>query len=240
MNIALIGYGKMGKTIERIAKERGHSIGFIADQEGFESQDLEGIDVAIEFTIPAAAKDNIIKCATAGVPVVVGTTGWYDAYDSISYSVNSSEGALLTATNFSIGVNIFFALNKKLASMMKEFGQYDVSMEEIHHTQKLDAPSGTAITLAEGILENLDRKKNWVSLENDEQPSGEALDLNIISKRIDKVPGTHVIEYSSPIDDIEIKHTAHNREGFALGAVVAAEWLMGKKGIYTMNDVLSF
>ena len=239
MNIALIGYGKMGKTIEQIALSRGHQISFIADKDGFEASDLEGSDVAIEFTVPAAAAENIRKCAYSKTPVVVGTTGWYNQYKAIAKEIEQAGSALLTATNFSVGVNLFFELNKRLAAMMNRFGDYDVEMEEIHHTQKLDAPSGTAITLAEGVLENLDRKNNWVSLTEGNTSDSEALNLNIVSKRIDDVPGTHQISYKSEIDDIEIKHTAHNRQGFALGAVIAAEWLAGKQGIFTMSDVMS-
>lgn len=239
MNIALIGYGKMGKTIEQIAKDRGHSISFIADAEGFNSEDLKGTDVAIEFTTPQSAVENIRNCASASVPVVVGTTGWYEHYKEVCDKVNQSNSALFTATNFSVGVNLFFELNKKLAKMMEPYSEYDVRMEEIHHTQKLDAPSGTAITLAEGLLENLGRKNKWVSLSNESDKSKDPLDLKIVSLRIDQVPGTHQITYTSEIDDIEIKHTAHNRKGFALGAVLAAEWVKEKKGIFTMSDMLA-
>lgn len=238
MNIALIGYGKMGKTIEQIALSRGHRISFVSDKEGFSSEDLANSDVAIEFTIPEAAPANILKCSASGTPVVVGTTGWYDQFNSIESQIKADSSALLTATNFSIGVNLFFELNKKLAKMMNAYPGYEVSMEEIHHTQKLDAPSGTAITLAEGLLANLDRKNDWVSLSADNKPSSDALALQIESKRIDEVPGTHQVTYRSEIDDIEIVHTAHNRQGFALGAVMAAEWLAYKKGVYTISDML--
>lgn len=239
MKIALIGYGKMGKTIEGIAKSRGHEIGFIADQEGFEPNDLKNCDVAIEFTVPAAAPNNILKCAEAKTPVIVGTTGWYEQFDQIKEQIELNQSALFTATNFSIGVNLFFELNKKLAAMMNSYPEYQVNMEEIHHTQKLDAPSGTAITLAEGLLHQIDRKNNWVSLSEEQDASEDALNLDIVSKRIDKVPGTHSISYKSDIDSIEIIHTAHNRNGFALGAVLAAEYLHNKTGIYTMSDMLS-
>jgi len=239
MNIALIGYGKMGKIIEKIALSRGHQISFISDKEGFDAKDLAGSDVAIEFTIPEAAAGNILKCSESQTPVVVGTTGWYDDFERIKSKIESNNSALMTATNFSIGVNLFFELNKALAKMMNAYTNYDVSMEEIHHTQKLDAPSGTAITLAEGLISNLDRKNSWVSLSADNNPEAEALDLKIESKRIDDVPGTHSINYHSDIDNIEIIHTAHNRQGFALGAVMAAEWLADKKGVYTISDMLA-
>jgi 4-hydroxy-tetrahydrodipicolinate reductase len=238
MNIALIGYGKMGKIIEELALSRGHTISFIADKEGFESHDLKSSDVAIEFTIPSASPANISKSAKAQTPIVVGTTGWYDRFDEIKDVVNSNNSGLFTATNFSIGVNLFFELNKKLASIMDGHGDYDVNMVEVHHTEKLDAPSGTAITLAEGIIDKLDRKNKWLSLNSWPEKQTEDLNLNIVSQRVDKVPGTHQITYTSAIDDIEIKHTAHNRRGFALGAVLAAEWMVGKQGIFSMNDML--
>jgi len=229
----------MGQTIEKIAVAKGHKISFIADKEGFEIADLHDSDVAIEFTRPEVARDNILKCNKAGVPVVVGTTGWYDDYTEIAGQIEENNGALFTATNFSIGVNLFFALNQKLAQLMDPFEDYSVEMEEIHHTQKLDAPSGTAITLAEGIITELDRKKDWISLSKGNEPASSTLDLKIVSKRIDDVPGTHSVTYGSDIDKIEIVHTAHNRKGFAMGAVLAAEWLKGKTGLFTMKDMLS-
>lgn len=236
MNIAIIGYGKMGKEIEQIALQRGHQVTLkinSANVADFNFDNLKQVDVAIEFTNPDLAVNNINVCLSSNTPVVVGTTGWYDRFEEVKEQVDQNEGSLLYATNCSIGVNLFFKLNKYLADLMNSHQDYDVSMEEIHHTQKLDAPSGTAITLAEGILQNMAQKEKWVK--------GEAKDnneLGILSHRIDKVPGTHQVTYSSEIDDIEIKHTAHNRKGFALGAVVAAEYICDKKGIFTMEDVL--
>lgn len=236
MNIAIIGYGKMGKEIERIALERGHSISLKITSKNtpeFNVENLKSTDVAIEFTNPNLAVANINTCIAAKVPVVVGTTGWYDDYETIQKKVIEADSALLAATNCSIGVNIFFKVNEMLAKMMDNQPAYKVEVEEIHHTQKLDAPSGTGITLAEGILKNINRKSKWVN-----EKTTRENELSIISKRINDVPGTHTINYSSSIDDIEIKHTAHNRQGFALGAVVAAEYIHNKKGIFTMNDVL--
>ncbi|MCO6498758.1 MAG: 4-hydroxy-tetrahydrodipicolinate reductase [Vicingus serpentipes] len=236
MNIAIIGYGKMGKEIERIALERGHIISLKITSKNaadFNVENLKDTDVAIEFTNPDLAIPNINTCIAAKVPVVVGTTGWYDDYESIKEKVIAANSTLLAATNCSIGVNIFFKVNEVLAKMMNKQPSYAVELDEIHHTQKLDAPSGTGITLAEGVIENLDRKTKWVN-----QKSNIESELSIISHRINDVPGTHSVKYSSDIDDIEIKHTAHNRQGFALGAVVAAEYIHDKKGIFTMNDVL--
>ena len=236
MNIAIIGYGKMGKEIEQIAIERGHKVVLKINSQNvvdFNFDNLKKVDAAIEFTNPDLAVNNINVCLSSNTPVVVGTTGWYDKFDDIRESVIENDGSLLYATNCSIGVNLFFKLNKYLAKLMNNHGEYQVSMNEIHHTQKLDAPSGTAITLGEGIVENIESKDLWVK--------GEAKaknQLSITSERIDSVPGTHEVKYSSEIDDIEIKHTAHNRKGFALGAVVAAEYIANKKGIFTMEDVL--
>jgi 4-hydroxy-tetrahydrodipicolinate reductase len=236
MKIALIGYGKMGKTIENIATQRGHEIILrldINNPEDFKA--LHKADVAIEFTRPESAFNNLQKCMEAGVPVVCGTTGWLEKYEEMAHLCYECNGTLLYASNYSIGVNIFFEINRRLASMMKGYPMYDIAMEEIHHTQKLDAPSGTAITLAEGILQNIPRKTNWVS-----NTEGGETDIPIISKRIDPAPGTHIITYNSPIDSIEITHTAHSREGFATGAVLATEWLFGKKGVFSMKDMLGF
>ncbi len=230
MKIALLGYGKMGKTIEKIAKERGHTIILKVDKEDT-TYDLSDTDVAIDFSIPSAAVNNITNCFNANVPVVSGTTGWLEHYDTMISLCKEKKGGFIYASNYSLGVNLFFELNKKLAKMMNPLEGYDISMEEIHHTEKLDAPSGTAITLAEGIIENT-KKQAW-SLNEDKENS-----IAIHAKRIDKVPGTHTVTYSSLVDDIEIKHTAHNRNGFALGAVVAAEWLVGKTGVFSMKDVL--
>ena len=236
MKIAIIGYGKMGKEIERVALDRGHEVVLkITSQNSheFNFDNLKMVDVAIEFTNPGLAVNNINICMASDTPVVVGTTGWYNNFDEVRNNVIQNEGCLLYATNCSIGVNLFFKLNKYLAQLMNNHPDYDVHIEETHHTQKLDAPSGTAITLAEGIIENTDAKDLWV------KGKGKAdHQLSVISHRKENVPGTHVINYSSEIDDIEIKHTAHNRRGFALGAVVAAEYIKDKKGIFTMEDVL--
>lgn len=236
MKIALIGYGKMGHAIEEIALQRGHEIVLKVGIENVQDNTIDNIrkaDVAIEFTGPEIAFDNVIKCLEAGVPVVSGSTGWLQRFEEAKTCCNKKEGALLYASNFSVGVNIFFAINKKLAEMMAPHKEYDVMLTEIHHTQKKDAPSGTAITLAESILQSIEQKKKWV---NEQSKSPE--ELQIISERIDPAPGTHTITYTSDIDDIEIKHTAHNRKGFATGAVLAAEFLHNKKGIYSMSDVL--
>jgi len=238
MNIALIGYGKMGKTIERIATERGHDVIMrisTANKHEMTDENLRPVDVAIEFTMPEVAKENVEKCIRAGVSVVCGTTGWGHQLDHTKMMAIENNVSFLWASNFSVGVNIFFEINKLLASLMNGQPDYNVSIEETHHTQKKDAPSGTAITLAEQILDNLKRKKHWTK--------GETTDSNlipVIAHRIENVPGTHNIKYSSAIDDIEIIHTAHNRDGFALGAVLAAEYIANKKGIFTMKDVLGF
>jgi 4-hydroxy-tetrahydrodipicolinate reductase len=236
LKIALIGYGKMGRTIEGIALQRGHSVELKIDIDSlvlFTKQHLQLCDVAIEFTGPHSAKENILECINAGIPVVSGSTGWLQNWSEVENACVAKNGSLLYASNFSVGVNIFFAVNKKLAQLMAARREYDVSMEEIHHTQKKDAPSGTAITLAEQVLQELDRKTKWVN-----QPPQNAEELPIISKRIDPAPGTHSVKYSSAVDDIEIIHTAHSREGFALGAILAAEFIHNKKGIFSMQDVL--
>ncbi|GEO08585.1 4-hydroxy-tetrahydrodipicolinate reductase [Segetibacter aerophilus] len=236
MKIALIGYGKMGHAIEEIAVKKGHEIVLkinIDNVEEMMPENLQRADVAIEFTGPESAVENLEKCINAGVPVVSGSTGWLNKWEDIKKLCNDRGGSLVYASNYSIGVNLFFELNSYLSSLMKEYGEYDVVMEEIHHTQKKDAPSGTAITLAEQILQNVKRKKNWV---NEQSNSKE--DLVIISDRVDPAPGTHKVKYTSAIDDIEIIHTAHNRIGFAGGAVKAAEFVVGKKGIFNMKDVL--
>ena len=238
MKIALIGYGKMGKTIEQIALNRGHQIVSIVDinnQEEFQSDNFKSADVAIEFTTPATAFDNYMKSFAAGVPVVSGTTGWLDRIGEIKEKCAKEGKTFFYASNFSIGVNIFFALNKYLAKIMNNFPVYNVSMTETHHIHKLDAPSGTAITLAEGILENVDRKERW-TLETAEQPT----DLPIHAIREGEVPGIHEVTYESDVDYISIKHDAKSRAGFALGAVVAAEFTAGKKGFLGMDDMLKF
>jgi 4-hydroxy-tetrahydrodipicolinate reductase len=237
MKIALIGYGKMGKTLEQTALKRGHEVILRLDVNNPEDfARLHEADVAIEFTRPESAIKNLAQCFNQGVPVVCGTTGWLDSYDAIVAQCSKNNGTFFYASNYSIGVNIFFEINRRLASMMNGYDMYDVKMEEIHHTQKLDAPSGTAITLAQGIIENIERKTNWVcDTEGVDEKS-----INITAKRIDPAPGTHIVTYDSPIDSIEITHTAHSREGFARGAIVAAEWLLGKKGVFSMKDMLGF
>ena len=238
MNISLIGYGKMGKTIEQIALNRGHQIVSIVDinnPEEFQSANFKSADVAIEFTTPATAFDNYMKSFAAGVPVVSGTTGWLDRISEIKEKCEKEGKTFFYASNFSIGVNIFFALNKYLAKIMNNFPSYNISMTETHHIHKLDAPSGTAITLAEGIIENVDRKDRW-TLETAEQPT----DLPIHAIREGEVPGIHEVTYESDVDYISIKHDAKSRAGFALGAVVAAEFTAGKKGFLGMDDMLKF
>ena len=238
MKIALIGYGKMGKAIERIALQRGHQIVSIIDinnADDIYSEAFRGADVAIEFTTPATALGNYMKCFEVGVPVVSGTTGWLDHLDEVKAKCENEGKTFFYASNFSIGVNIFFALNKYLAKIMNNFPAYDVRMTETHHVHKLDAPSGTAITLAEGILENVDRKERW-TLDTAEQPT----DLPIHAIREGEVPGIHEIIYESDADSILIKHDAKNRSGFALGAVLAAEFTAGKKGFLGMSDMLTF
>jgi 4-hydroxy-tetrahydrodipicolinate reductase len=230
MKIALLGYGKMGQTIERIALERGHEI--VLKKDEFNTYEgLSNADVAIDFSIPAVAVANISNCFYANVPVISGTTGWLDRYDEMAALCKEKNGAFISSSNFSLGVNLFFGLNEYLAKMMSKFGSYSVEMEEIHHTQKLDAPSGTAISLAKGVIENSDYT-NWTLEEAKENQ------IHIEAVRTENVPGTHTVTYSSEVDTIEIKHTAHNRDGFALGAVIAAEWIVGKHGIFTMKDVL--
>jgi 4-hydroxy-tetrahydrodipicolinate reductase len=240
MKIALVGYGKMGKAIASLAKERGHDVVATIDDASFDLSELNQADVAIEFTQPDAAVHNIYKCFEANVPIVVGTTGWYDKYEEVSNFAKSNGKSLFTATNFSIGVNLFFSINKKLAAMMNQFPEYEVSMNETHHIHKLDHPSGTAVTLAEGILNNIDRKKSYVGLLENEPSQLKALELKITSKREDEVPGFHEVVYESEIDEIKISHNAKTRKGFALGSIIAAEWLQGKKGVFGMSDLLKF
>ncbi len=230
MNIGLFGYGKMGKMLETIGTERGHTIVVKIDVNTTEI-DFGAIDVAIDFSTPNAAFSNITSCFQNNVPIISGTTGWLDKFDEAAAQCKNQNGAFIYASNFSLGVNLFFELNKKLAAMMSGVENYEVAMEEIHHTQKLDAPSGTAITLAEGILNN-SSYKNWV------MEKGAKDEIPIISKRIGDTPGTHTVSYQSEVDNLQIKHTANNRKGFALGAIIAAEWLLGKTGVYTMRDVL--
>lgn len=230
MKIALLGYGKMGKVIERIALERGHEIVLKKDHDTtFDG--LKNADVAIDFSVPDSAVANISECLNNGTPVISGTTGWLTNYPKMVQLCEEKKGSFIYGSNFSLGVNVFFELNEYLAKMMTNLKQYNVSMEEIHHTQKLDAPSGTAITLADGIIKHTDYA-NWTL----ETPISN--EIHIDAKRIENVPGTHSVFYDSEVDQIEIKHTAHSREGFALGAVIAAEWIVGKKGVFTMKDVL--
>ncbi len=240
MNIALIGYGKMGKAIEKIAEERGHKIVLICNSEvSVQHADFSNVDIAIEFTQPDLAIKHIDFCLDNKIPVVVGTTGWNEHIEYVENKVKELEGSLLHASNFSIGVNIFFELNKKLAQLMSGNTDYTASIEEIHHLQKLDSPSGTAITIADGILENNTDYLSWV-LGKDEVPYTNRNQLSLTSYRLPDVPGTHSVKYSSSIDTIEISHEAHSRKGFALGAVIAAEWLQNKQGTFKMNDVLNF
>ena len=231
MKIALLGYGKMGKTIEEVALQRGHEIIIKTSEEN--GYDISQADVAIDFSVPKAAFFNIAKCLKHQVPVISGTTGWLDNYNKAVDLCKQENGAFIYASNFSLGVNIFFELNKNLAKMMSNLKQYQVSMEEIHHTQKLDAPSGTAITLAEDIISQHPEYKNWTLNKSEEK------NIPITAKRIEAVPGTHNINYTSKTDSIQISHTAHNRQGFALGAVIAAEWIQNKNGVFTMRDVLN-
>jgi len=231
MKIALLGYGKMGKTIERLAIERGHSISHKIT-ENIENIDLSEADVAIDFSIPKAAFTNIKTCIKNQLPVISGTTGWLENYESAVKLCEAENSAFLYASNFSIGVNLFFELNEKLAKMMDPFQNYSVEIEEIHHLQKLDAPSGTAISLAQQIILN-SRKEGW------QLDHAEKNEIPITAKREENVPGTHTVSYNSNIDSIEIKHTAHSREGFALGAIIAAEWILDKKGVFSMRDILN-
>jgi len=236
MRIALIGYGKMGQAIESIAVEKGHEIVLkidINNADEFTKENLLKADVAIEFTGPHSAFNNVMKCLEFGTPIVCGSTGWLDKWPEVKKYCELQNGTLVYASNYSIGVNLFFELNTRLAKLMSSYPSYNVSLEEIHHTQKKDAPSGTAITLAEQVLQNISSKKEWVN-----HITGNPAELQIISERIDPAPGTHKIRYASSVDDIEIIHTAHNRIGFAGGAVLAAEFAVGKKGIFGMKEVL--
>lgn len=235
MNIVLVGYGKMGRAIEKVALERGHRISAAIDLDNREELESAQGDVAIEFSNPEAAFENIRHCLERNIPVVSGTTGWLERKPEVEKICASCNGAFFYASNYSIGVNILFRLNEILARMMEHFPQFDVAIDEIHHAQKKDQPSGTAITLAEGVLQHLSRKKKWVNVD-----SSNPADLVINSFRIDDVPGTHVLKYNSGIEDIELKHIAHSREGFARGAVLVAEWIVGKTGVFNMNDFLKF
>lgn len=235
MRIILLGYGKMGRTIDRIAQERGHEVVARIDVDNPHAFDSATADVAIEFSHPEAAFENVKNCLLKNIPVVCGTTGWLSRKTDIENLCKAQDGAFFYASNYSLGVNLFFKVNAYLSRIVSGFPEYDVRMDEIHHVEKKDAPSGTAITLAESILANSKRKKRWVN-----EKTGKSEDLYISSFRIDSVPGTHIVKYESMIDDIEIKHTAHSREGFARGAVMVAEWIIDKKGILTMDDYLDF
>lgn len=245
MKIALFGYGKMGELIERLAIQRGHDTALIVDRNNRDQltiEDLEEVDMAIDFSQPEGVVDNIRLCFDAKVPVVVGTTGWYDELNEVRESCESGNNTLLYGSNFSVGVNVLFHLNKILARAMAPYKSYEVQVEEIHHTEKLDAPSGTAITLAEGILENLPAKTSWINnlIGEGEEKIPRSGELLIESHRIEEVPGTHTVIYSSEIDQIELKHTAHNRRGFAVGAILAAEWLEGKTGFFEISEMFDF
>lgn len=236
MRIAIIGYGKMGHMIEEVALQRGHEVVLkinIENTEDFNKENISKADVAIEFTGPDTAYENVKKCLDFGVPVVSGSTGWNDKLEEIKKYTKEKKGSFLHTSNFSIGVNIFFEVNKALAKLMASHPEYDVTLKEIHHTAKLDSPSGTAVTLAQQVLANIPRKANWVN-----NPSEKPEELSIISERTDPAPGTHFVKYTSEIDDIEIIHTAHSRKGFALGAVQAAEYISGKVGVFSMQEVL--
>lgn len=235
MKIALLGYGKMGKEIEQIVLSKGYEISLKVTSQNadFTSEELKDSDVAIEFSRPEFAIENIKKCFEANVPVVVGTTGWYHHFNEIKDLCDQNNQALLYATNFSVGVNIFFKINQLLAKYMNHQPSYRVEVEEIHHTQKLDAPSGTGISIGQQIIDEIDGLKSW-----ENNPSTDKAVLPILSKRIDPAPGTHTVTYKSEIDTISMTHEAHNRKGFASGSVLAAEWLVDKKGVFTMEDVL--
>ena len=237
MNIALIGYGKMGKAIEKIAIEKGHQITAIVDSKNpIELMNINNIDVAIEFTRPELARKHMVYCLEKGLPIVVGTTAWKEDLPAITELVNKQNGSLVHASNFSIGVNLFFEMNKKLAKIMEAHPAYKLEMTEIHHTQKLDKPSGTAVTLAEEIIEQNTNYNHWRLAEDNELVNENEFFIHAL--REENVPGTHLISYESQIDSIHFEHVAHTRDGFALGAIVAAEWLQNKKGIFTMKDVL--
>jgi 4-hydroxy-tetrahydrodipicolinate reductase len=248
MKIALLGYGKMGKIIEQIALGRQHQIVLKIDKDNLHEatpENLRQADVAIEFSTPSSVIANINRCFEAGIPIIVGTTGWYEQLEQVKEKCLAGNNSLLYGSNYSVGVNIFFHINRVLAKVMNNYPYYDVQVEEIHHTQKLDAPSGTAITIAEGILNGLDNKSTWKNIlvgEGDEAENETVSndELLIESLRIENVPGTHTVVYDSEVDTIEFKHTAHNRNGFALGAVLAAEWMKDKKGFYQVTDMFTF
>lgn len=246
MKIALLGYGKMGQQIEKIANERGHQIVLKINEDNLQDltpANISEADVAIEFSTPHTVLQNVQFCLNNNTPIIIGTTGWYDELENVKKQCAEANGAVFYATNFSIGVNLFFALNEKLASLMQSHTEYEVEVEEIHHTQKLDSPSGTAITIVEGIFANYPQKKQWenhVQITDEKGKASGNDKLMITSIRKDAVPGTHTVTYQSAVDKIDITHTAFSRKGFAQGAVLAAEWIIDKKGIFTMNDLLKF
>ena len=245
MKIALLGYGKMGQIIEHFALHRDHEIVLTIDGANTEQLTIENLrkaDVAIDFSTPHAVMNNIEACFKADLPIVVGTTGWYDHLAAVKQTCQHNQHSLLYASNFSVGVNLFFFINKVLAKLMNSCPQYEAQIDEIHHTAKIDSPSGTAITIAEGVLQQLSRKKAWVNnlVEGDKEVIPKPDQLLIESYRIEDVPGTHTVVYSSEVDDIQLKHTAHNRNGFALGAILAAEWLQGKTGFFSSDDLFNF
>ena len=243
MKIALLGYGKMGKMIEEIAIARGHSVPLIINSQNRANilpADMQAVDAVIEFTRPDVVMENIRFCIECKVPLVVGTTGWYDKLEEVKALCKETDGSLVYGSNFSVGVNMMFALNEILAGWMKAFPDYEVSIEEIHHKQKLDAPSGTAITLAEGVLGNIGRKDHWVLDKKGDEKSHDANELQMVYDRQDGVPGTHAVTYKSEIDRLELVHEAYNRKGFALGAVMAAEFIKDKKGIFSARDIFNF
>ncbi len=235
MNIGIIGYGKMGKMIEKLAKSRNHTIGAIIDEPNWNPKKISGLDVVIDFTNPQSAVQNIENCFEENVPIVVGTTGWYKDYDHIIKLCQDKKGTLFTATNFSIGVNIFWHINKVLANVMNQYNDYNTTINEVHHTEKLDSPSGTAISTAEILIKELDRYSMWIEGKQNNQET-----IAIHASRKKNVPGTHVVKYENDIDEITFSHQAKNRNGFALGAILAAEFLKGKTGVYNMNDLIKF
>jgi 4-hydroxy-tetrahydrodipicolinate reductase len=238
MKIGLLGYGKMGKEIEAIALQRNHTVPLKVDEHNritITDSDIKACNVLIDFSTPHGVMGNIHFAVNAGVPLVVGTTGWHDSIHAVGELVKNMNGSLIYGSNFSVGVNIFFALNQYLANIMDRYPDYDPAIHEIHHTQKLDAPSGTAITLGKDIIEKLKKKNKWVNY-----LSGKQDELSITADRIENVPGTHIVTYSSEVDTIELKHIAHNRKGFALGAVLAAEWIVDKKGFYEVKEMFGF
>lgn len=245
MKIALLGYGKMGQIIDQLATDRGHEIVLKIDENSVDDLTIENLkkaDVAIDFSTPETVLNHIQQCFDANIPIVVGTTGWYGKLQEVKNSCDAGNKTLLYASNFSIGVNVFFHINKVLAKVMNRYSQYDVQLEEIHHLAKLDSPSGTAMTLAEDIIDELDRKNEWVNelVGHDKELILTHDQLLIESHRIEAVPGTHTVIYSSEVDEIEMKHTAHSRAGFALGAVLAAEWLQNRRGFFSVSDMFDF